>query len=100
MIVSVYLAISGSLSLSDLYKHVTPRYAADWRVIGTLLGIPVEELDTIEGGYPTNFKWCCNRMLEKWVEIDPTASWEKLLPVIHSPVMSSTSSENGNYKRT
>ena len=73
--------------LKDLYKHITPQYAADWEVIGTLLGMPSGELKAIEAGYPTNVKWCCNQMLRKWLEIDTTASWEKLFTVIESPAV-------------
>ena len=81
--------------LKDLYQHITPQYAADWKVIGTLLGLPSGELKAIEAGYPTNVKWCCNQMLEKWLEVDPTASWEKLLTVIESPAVSSSASDKG-----
>ena len=72
----------------DLYECITPQYAADWKVIGTLLGLPHGELEAIEAGYPTNVKWCCNHMLEKWLEIDLTASWRKLFAVIESPAVS------------
>ena len=70
--------------LKDLYQHITPQYAADWKVIGTLLGLPSGVLHTIKADYPTNAKWCCNEMLEKWLERDITASWGKLLTVIGS----------------
>ena len=70
--------------LKDLYQHVTPQYAAEWEVIGTLLDLPSGELKAIEAGYPTNIKWCCNQMLKKWLEMDSTASWEKLFTVIES----------------
>ena len=72
-----------------LYHHITPQYAADWEVIGTLLGLPSGELKAIEAGYPTNVKWCCNQMFEKWLEVDPTASWGNLFTVIESPAVSS-----------
>lgn len=81
-------------SLKDLYQNVTPRYTADWRVIGTLLGIPNGELKAIEAQYPTNLKWCCNRMLEKWLETDATASWDKIFEAIRSPAVSAIP-ENG-----
>ena len=74
--------------LKDLYQHVTPQYAADWEVIGTLLGLPSGELKAIEAGYPTNVRWCCNQMFKKWLEVDPTASWGKLFTVIESPAVS------------
>ena len=59
-----------------------------WKVIGTILGLPSGELKAIEPGYPTNVKWCCNQMLEMWLEMDPTASWGKLFTVIESPAVS------------
>ena len=79
--------------LRDLYQHITPQYAADWKVIGTLLGLPSGELNAIEAGYPTNVKWCCNVMLEKWLEVDTTASWGKLFTVIESSAVSVSSGE-------
>ena len=78
--------------LKDLYQDITPQYAADWKVIGTLLGLPSGELNAIEAGYPTNIKWCCNQMLEKWLEMDTTASWEKLHAAIESPAVTRTQS--------
>ena len=75
-------------ALKDLYQHITPQYAADWKVIGTLLDLPNGELQAIEAGYPTNVQWCCNRMLEKWLEMDTTASWDKLFTVLESSALS------------
>ena len=80
--------------LKDLYQCITPRYAADWEVIGTLLGLPSGELKAIEAGYPTNVKWCCNQMLKKWLEVDPTASWKKLFTAIDSPAVSSSQNDD------
>ena len=76
-------------SLRDLYEYITPQYAAKWDVIGTLLDLPSGELKAIEAGYPTNVQWCCNQMLEKWLKVDPTASWGKLFTAIESPAVSS-----------
>ena len=86
---SLHTTATSTPLLKDLYQHITPQYAADWKVIGTLLGLPSGELKSIEAGYPTNVKWCCNQMLEKWLEVDPSASWQKLLEVIESPAVSS-----------
>jgi len=80
--------------LKDLYEFITPQYASDWKVIGILLGLPSGELKSIETGYPTNVKWCCNQMLEKWLEADPSASWEKLFKAIESPAVSSAQAPN------
>ena len=81
--------------LKDLCRHITPRYAADWKAIGTLLNLPTGELKAMEAGWPTNAKWCCNQMLEKWLEMDITASWRKLLTVIESPSVSGC--DQGTY---
>ena len=82
--------------LKDLYQHITPRYAADWKVIGTLLDLPSGELKAIEAGWPANVKWCCNQMLEKWLEMDTTASWGKLFTVIESPAVSCSAPDKGD----
>ena len=49
-----------------------------------MLGLPTGELKAIAMGNPTNVKWCCNSMLEKWLDIDTTASWEKILAAVNS----------------
>ena len=82
--------------LKDLYQHITPQYAADWKLIGILLDLPSGELKAIDAGYPTNVKWCCNQMLEKWLDIDTTALWGKLLAVIESPAVSCSAPYKGN----
>ena len=69
---------------------VTPKYAAHWKTIGTLLDIPTGFLDGIEGAFPSNPFWCCNKMLEKWLDIDTSASWKKVVLVIDSPAVAST----------
>ena len=94
---SVFIPIvSTAPLLKDLYQHITPQYAADWKVIGTLLGLPSGELKAIEAGYPTNVQWCCNQMLEKWLEIDTTASWGKLLTAIESPLLFGSVPDKGD----
>ena len=73
--------------LKDLYNHVTPEYAAHWRVIGTLLDISKGRLDGIERSFPSNAFWCCNKMLETWLEIDISATWRKLVEALESPAV-------------
>ena len=75
--------------LKDLYQHITPQYAAYWEVIGTLLGLPSPTLNIIERDNHYKARECCNVMLKEWLQVDPTASWGKLLTVIESPAVSS-----------
>jgi len=60
-------------------------------VIGTLLGIPKGDLKIIEVDNPKNSRQCCNQMLEKWLELDLTASWEKLFVATESPAITAPS---------
>ena len=75
--------------LKDLHNHITPHYAARWRVIGTLLGLPKGRLDIIEHDNYHKAEPCCDAVLGEWLEVDPSASWEKLLEAIESPAVSS-----------
>ena len=45
-----YTVVNTTPLLKDLYQHITPQYAADWEVIGTLLGLPSGDLKAIERG--------------------------------------------------
>ena len=75
--------------LKDLYQYITPKYATQWKEIGTLLDLPIEELNIIEHDNNFKAKKCCNSMWNKWLEVDTTVSWGKLITVIKSPAVSS-----------
>lgn len=70
--------------LKDVDEHVTPLCAPDWKEMGTKLNIPYGELRIIEADNPRSVKECFIKMLNKWLDIDCTASWEKLLTAIKS----------------
>ena len=38
----------------------------------------------IERNFPSNVKWCCNELLEEWLNTDINATWKKILQVIDS----------------
>ena len=89
-----------------MYNLITPNYAAHWKVIGALLGIEKGDLDAIEGAYPINLPWCCNKLLEKWLERDTNATWNNIIEVIDSPGVTTliapsatvaVDSQQGNY---
>ena len=75
--------------------YITPQYATQWQVIGTLLGLSSAVLDIIEHDNRDKAIPCCNAMLRKWLQVDSTASWRKLFNVIELPTVSNTSI-NGN----
>ena len=75
--------------MKDLQNYITPHYAANWKVIGTQLGLPSGLLDIIEHDNVYKSVPCCNTMWSTWLKMDPSASWEKLLKVVGSPAVSS-----------
>ena len=82
--------------LKELYRYITPQYATSWEVIGTLLGICPGTLDIIEYDNSHRATDCCNAMLKKWLEIDDTASWNKLFTAIESPAVYMSCNDKGN----
>jgi len=70
--------------LSELINVITPHFAAQWRRIGALLHITGGTLDAIEQEYPTNPNWCCDKMLQSWIETDESASWKTIVAAINS----------------
>jgi len=85
-----------SLSLKDLHNRVTPSYAAHWRVIGTQLGLPKGTLDIIEHDNYHKAEACCDAMLEKWLDVDPTASSKELETAIESLTQSDQAPDKGS----
>ena len=101
MTITIYLfllEIHSTPWLGDLFTHITPRYAADWKVIGTLLDLPKGELRNIEASNPTNSRWCCNKMLEGWLKNDPSATWIKMFAAIESPAISGASKDGKAFR--
>ena len=71
--------------LKDLCRVITPDYAAHWKVIGALLGLPTTCLDATETENPTNLQWCCNNMLKMWLARNTDATWKDVLAAVDSP---------------
>ena len=86
----VFTVVNNRPLLRDLYQNITPQYATQWKVIGTLLDLPSETLNIIERNHMFQVDLCCNAMLEKWLQVDTTASWRKLFTVIESSAVSGT----------
>ena len=73
--------------LRDLQNLITPGFAATWKSVGNQLNIPLGLLNSIEAGFPTNVIWCCDRMLENWIELTPNPSWDEMIKAIDSPAV-------------
>ena len=61
---------------------MTPKYATNWREIGIQLNLSNGDLLVIEEDNSHSVKKRCNAMLSKWLEVDTSASWEKLLRAV------------------
>ena len=86
--------INSQPKLKDLYNLITPDYAAHWRDIGALLGIKKGILDGIERNFPSNVSWCSNELLEKWLESNKDASWQKLIQAIDKLAVTTSATAN------
>ena len=61
--------------------------------------MPVNELKIIEHDYFNRAVLCCNKMLQRWLELDPAATWERLFAAIDSEaVVTAITSDNSLYK--
>ena len=78
--------------MKDLYKHVTPCYAAHWKYIGVYLDIELGRLNIIRADHPGDASGCCNDLWEKWLELDCDATWDKLFTAIDSALPSASTS--------
>ena len=78
-------------TLRELCERISPYFASHWWRIGVFLNIHHGELANIEH----DFRSCqerCDRMLAKWLDVDTTASWEKLNQSIQLAVEDRTGS--------
>ena len=59
--------------------------AARWHDLGVqLLDKDAGVLDVIQTDHSTNVTTCCNRMFEKWLHVQPGASWNQLIAALTS----------------
>ena len=68
--------------LKDLHTLVTPEFAISWRNIGSALGLTNGLLDIIEYDHHNKAEDCCNAVWEQWLDMDSTATWNKVFQVI------------------
>ena len=86
--------------LKDLCEYFTPDYAARWKVIGTILGVPTADLEIIESDYFHRTVNCCNAMLQKWLEADPAATWQKLVAAVESQAVITATTGDSNQGKS
>ena len=73
--------------LRDLMKYVTMRnfnYAQKWRELGVKLNLSTLQLDEIQYNLSiSSASQFCLSMLDKWLQINTTASWGQVISAIN-----------------
>ena len=72
-------------TLKDLAHYVIPYCAAQWKILGDLLGIPSHKICLIEKNCHHIVEDCCRELLQTWLQINTEASWKILLSALNSP---------------
>ena len=94
--VTLYLFL-GQLKprIKDLQTIVVPHVAADWYGIGIALlnNKDVPKLKEIQVDYPSYSQKCCIKMLQYWLEVTPSATWNDLIETLSSKLQLVAASE-------
>ena len=81
------------------------QYAIHWRQLGAELGLKGYHIANITENNASRqlrlVEHCCYQMLQKWLHIDPSATWGKLDDAVKIIILSTTSlafsDKGGNY---
>ena len=67
--------------IRNILKPDTSGLAARWHDLGTqlLTDDTVGVLEVIKVDHPNDASACCNKMLAKWLELQPSATWSQLI---------------------
>ena len=69
--------------LEDLNNRVVPWWAPQWKQLGEQLKVGDHLIRIIEHDHPNDCETCCSKMLTKWLDNTPTASWEDLTTAVN-----------------
>lgn len=65
--------------MRDMNKYVVPNCSAKWRELGEALGMTSYQLDIIMVDHPYSCEDRCKVMLRKWLDQNPSATWDTLM---------------------
>ena len=74
-------------TLADLQAIVLPKVTAKWYELGIALLLHLPKLNKIQKTYPRDFDTCCLEMLQYWLEVSPSPTWNDLIRVSKSPYL-------------
>ena len=64
--------------IKDLNRHIFQQQAAQWERLGIELGLKDYQIAYISKDNTNSSVTCCRVMLQKWLNIEPSATWGKL----------------------
>ena len=65
-----------NVTLTVMLSHIVPQSGESWDY--------PSQLDIINVDHPSSCEERCKVMLRKWLQLDPFATWGKLVDAIHS----------------
>ena len=96
IILLILVVNSGKPCMKDLQSSITLKYATQWMVIGTQLGIDYGFLQINGKNFPSDVSRCCNEMLQRWLQSDCNTTWDKIWEAVKSPTVSKARHQNNS----
>jgi len=87
---SSYILVTGCAKpvLVDLSTNAIEQQAFHWKELGLKLGLEEHQIANISKKNETcqskQMEMCCKEMFEKWLQVDPLATWDKLHDAVKS----------------
>ena len=69
------------MTLKNLSEELSD--VIQWYVLGIKLNLPQSVLAIIEANHPRDIERCRLEMLNKWLQMTPTASWSEIVQALY-----------------
>ena len=73
--------------LSEVMRNEHTAIATKWYELGLELVDSNRILKVIKADHPNDVNICCRSMFDKWLDITPDASWDKLITALNNVEM-------------
>ena len=70
--------------ISELHNYIKVEVSPKWKDLGIQLlnAEQAKKLDVIQTDHPGDSEKCCTAMFNYWLQVDTTASWDKLITAL------------------
>ena len=97
----LFITAKDKPTIKDLNIHVIEQYAIYWKQLGVELGVKNYHIANITENNASRklrqVEECCSQMLQKWLDIDPSATWDKLDDAIKKITSPVSTDKEGNH---